>query len=153
VCSGWGGPRGGGEGRSGGGQGEVGEDGVRGLGGSDEGDDAPVGAAVGTGEGADLVDADEEASPAGAGGGAVRRVWQLPPGSAPPTEAVGPRRCRRVWEGAAGRGPAGAGRRGCGHGPDGASRTGAAEWRDGQDEAVRECSSGEGAGLCRAARE
>jgi hypothetical protein len=40
-------------------------------------------------------------------------------------EAVGLRLYRRVWEVAAGRGPAGAGRSGRGHGPDGASRTGA----------------------------
>jgi hypothetical protein len=46
-------------------------------------------------------------------------------------QAVGARRCRRVWKGAAGRGPAGAGRRGCKHGDEGASRPGAVEWRAG----------------------
>ncbi|CAN5822684.1 hypothetical protein BH23GEM6_BH23GEM6_26630 [soil metagenome] len=45
--------------------------------------------------------------------------------------AVGPRRCRRVREGAAGRGPAGPGRRGRGHDPDGAAVAGAVEWRGG----------------------
>jgi hypothetical protein len=46
-------------------------------------------------------------------------------------EAVRPRRCRRLREGTAGRGPAGAGRLGCGHADDGAARAGATEWRDG----------------------
>jgi hypothetical protein len=64
----------GGEGRRGGGQAEVCEDGVRGFCGGDEGEDAHVGAAVGAGEGEDLLDAGEEASPAGAGGGALRGV-------------------------------------------------------------------------------
>jgi hypothetical protein len=68
---------GGGEGRRGGGQAEVGEDGVDGFSGGDEGEDAHVGAAVGAGEGEDLVDAGEEASPAGAGGGALRCVRQV----------------------------------------------------------------------------
>jgi hypothetical protein len=65
-------------------------------------------------------------------------------------EAVGPRRCRRLREGTAGSGPAGAGRRGS---DDGAAAGGALEWRDGQDEATRECSSGEGAGLRWAGRQ
>jgi hypothetical protein len=75
------------EGRRGGGQAEVGEDGVDGLGGGDEpersggrrrqGEDAHVGAAAGTGEGEDLVDAGEEAGPAGAGGGALWGVGQV----------------------------------------------------------------------------
>jgi hypothetical protein len=55
----------------------VGEDGVDGFCGGDEGEDAHVASAVGTGEGADLVDAGEEASPAGAGGGALRGVGQV----------------------------------------------------------------------------
>jgi hypothetical protein len=67
----------GGEGRRGGGQTEVGENGVRGLGGGDEGEDAHVAAAIRAGEGEDLVGAGEEASPAGGGGGVVRRVWQV----------------------------------------------------------------------------
>ena len=60
------------EGWRGGRQAEVCEDGVDGLGGGDEGEDTHVGAAVGAGEGKDLVDAGEEAGPAGAGGGALR---------------------------------------------------------------------------------
>jgi hypothetical protein len=68
---------GGSERRRAGGQTEVGEDGIDGLGGGDEGEDAHVGAAVEAGEGEDLVDAGEEAGPAGAGGGAVRRVCQV----------------------------------------------------------------------------
>jgi hypothetical protein len=68
---------GGGEGRRGSGQAEVGEDGVDGFSGSAEGEDAHVGAAVGAGEGEELVDAGEEASPAGAGGGALRGVRQV----------------------------------------------------------------------------
>jgi hypothetical protein len=40
------------------------------------------------------------------------------------SDAVGPRRCRWLREGTAGRGPAGAGRRGCGHGDDGAAAGG-----------------------------
>jgi hypothetical protein len=67
----------GGEGRRGGGQAEVLEDGVRGFCGGDEGEDAHVGAAAGAGEGEDLVDAGEEASPAGAGGGALWGVRQV----------------------------------------------------------------------------
>jgi hypothetical protein len=48
------------------------------------------------------------------------------------SEAVGPRRCRRLREGAAWRGPAGAGRHhGCGHADDGAAADGATEWRGG----------------------
>jgi hypothetical protein len=38
---------------------------------------AKVGAAAGTGEGEDLVDAGEEAGPAGVGGGELWRVWQV----------------------------------------------------------------------------
>jgi hypothetical protein len=67
----------GGEGRRGGGQAEVGEDGVDGFCGGDEGEDAHVGAAAGTGEGEDLVDSGEETSPAGAGGGTLRGVRQV----------------------------------------------------------------------------
>jgi hypothetical protein len=70
----WGGPRAGGEWRRGRGQAEVAEDGIDGLGSGDEGDDAHVGAAVGAEQGEDLVDAGEEAGPAGAGGGALRQV-------------------------------------------------------------------------------
>jgi hypothetical protein len=68
---------GGSERRRAGGQTEVGEDGIDGLGGGDEGEDAHVAAAAGAGEGEDLVDAGEEAGPAGAGGGAVRGVRQV----------------------------------------------------------------------------
>jgi hypothetical protein len=66
-----------GERRRGGGQAEVGEDGVDGFCSGDEGEDAHVGAAAGAGEREDLVDAGEEASPAGAGGGAPRGVRQV----------------------------------------------------------------------------
>jgi hypothetical protein len=55
----------------------VGEDGVDGFCGGDAGEDAHVGAAVGTGEGEDLIDAGKEASPAGAGGGALQGVRQV----------------------------------------------------------------------------
>jgi hypothetical protein len=55
----------------------VGEDGVRGFCGGDEGEDSRVGAAVGTGEGEYLIYAGKEASPAGAGGGALRGVRQV----------------------------------------------------------------------------
>jgi hypothetical protein len=65
-----------GGGRRGSGQAEVGEDGVDGFCGGDEGEDAHVAAAAGAGEGEYLVDAGEEASPAGAGGGALRGVRQ-----------------------------------------------------------------------------
>ena len=67
----------GGEGRRSGGQAEVAENGVNGLGGGDEGEDAHVGAAVGAGEGEDLVDAGEEAGPARAGGGGRPGVRQV----------------------------------------------------------------------------
>jgi hypothetical protein len=50
------------------GQVEVAEDGTRGLGVGEEGEDAHVGSAVGAAEEEDLVDAGEEAGPAGAGG-------------------------------------------------------------------------------------
>ena len=58
-------------------QAEVGEDGVDGLGGGDEGEDAHLGAAAGAEQREDLVDAGEEAGPAGAGGGALRRVRRV----------------------------------------------------------------------------
>jgi hypothetical protein len=44
------------------------------------------------------------------------------------SDAVGPRRCRRLREGAAGRGPAGAGRRARRHADQGAAAGGAMEW-------------------------
>jgi hypothetical protein len=46
-------------------------------------------------------------------------------------EAVRPRRCLRLREGATGRGPPGAGRRGRGHTDDGVAAGGATEWRGG----------------------
>jgi hypothetical protein len=66
----------GGEGRRGGRQAEVAEDGVDGLGSGDESENAHLGAAAGAEQWEDLVDAGEEAGPAGAGGGALRRVWR-----------------------------------------------------------------------------
>jgi hypothetical protein len=67
----------GGAGRRSSWQAEVCEDGVDGFCGGDEGEDAHVASAVGAGEGEDLVDAGEEPSPAGAGGGAVGGVRQV----------------------------------------------------------------------------
>jgi hypothetical protein len=60
----------GGESRRGVRQVEAAEDGARGLGVGEEGEDAHVRSAVGESEGEDVVDAGEEAGPAGAGGGA-----------------------------------------------------------------------------------
>jgi hypothetical protein len=52
---------------------EVAEDGARGPWVGEKGEDAHGGAAVGAAEGEDLVDAGEEAGPAGTGGGAGER--------------------------------------------------------------------------------
>ena len=65
------------EGRRCGGQAEVAEDEVHGLGSGNEGEDAHLGAAAGAAEREDLVDAGEQAGPAGAGGGALRRVRRV----------------------------------------------------------------------------
>jgi hypothetical protein len=55
----------------------VGEGGVLGLVGGDEGEDAHGAPAIRAGEGEYLVDSGEEASPAGACGGALRGVRQV----------------------------------------------------------------------------
>ena len=53
------------------------EDGVDGLGCGDEGEDAHLGAAAGAEQWEDLVDAGEEARPAGAGSSPLRRVRRV----------------------------------------------------------------------------